>query len=53
MFPEDRHYPIRMTEELPLRWIRRGPSSVFAGEALRGEFYAFQLGAIRAFSAGG
>ena len=44
LFPEDRRYPIRMTEELPLRWIRRGPSSAFAGEALRGEFYAFQLG---------
>jgi hypothetical protein len=44
LFPEDRKYPIRMTDELPLRWVRGGPSAAFAGEACRGEFYAWQIG---------
>ena len=44
LFPEDRKYPIRMTDELPLRWVRSGPSQTFAGEACRGEFYAWQIG---------
>ncbi len=44
LFPEDRRYPIRMTDELPLRWIQAGPSNAFRGEALRGEFYAWQIG---------
>jgi hypothetical protein len=38
LFPEDRKYPIRMTDELPLRWIRSGPSEAFTGDACRGEF---------------
>ncbi|MEI6668033.1 MAG: glycoside hydrolase domain-containing protein [Acidobacteriota bacterium] len=44
VFAENRANPIKMTDDLPLRWIRRGPSAPFAGEAMRGEFYAFQLG---------
>ncbi|MCP4456371.1 MAG: hypothetical protein GY809_33360, partial [Planctomycetes bacterium] len=44
LFPEDRAYPIRMTEDLPQRWIERGLSNQFEGQALRGEFYAFQVG---------
>ena len=44
LFPEDRRFPIRMTEELPLRWIQSGPERPFIGEAARGEFYAFQVG---------
>ncbi len=44
IFPEDRRFPIRMTDELPLRWIARGPSGEFPGEAHRNEYYAFQLG---------
>ena len=44
LFPEDRRFPIRMTDDLPSRWIRGGPSGQFAGEADRGEFYAFQIG---------
>ena len=44
LFPEDRRYPIRMTDELPQRWIKAGPSSAFQGTADRGEFYAFQIG---------
>ncbi|MGB2763404.1 MAG: glycoside hydrolase domain-containing protein, partial [Candidatus Aminicenantaceae bacterium] len=31
LFPEDRKYPIRMTENLPFLWIKKGPQSVFRG----------------------
>lgn len=48
MFPEDRRYPIRMTDNLPLCWIKKGPSTEFNGEALRGEFYVFQIGVYTA-----
>ena len=44
LFPEDRKYSIRMTDDLPLRWIRKGPQKEFRGEAARGEYYAFQIG---------
>ncbi len=44
LFPEDRQYAIRMTDELPLRWVRSGPSTSFVGEACRGEFYTWQIG---------
>ncbi len=44
VFAEDRKFPIRMTDELPLRWIKAGPSDSFSGEACRGEFYPYQLG---------
>ena len=44
LFPEDREFPIRMTDDLPLRWIVNGPDNRFRGEARRGEFYAFQVG---------
>ncbi len=44
LFPEDRRYPIRMTDELPLRWIQGGPRATFQGAACPGEFYAFQVG---------
>jgi len=44
LFPEDRRYPIRMTEDLPQRWIRQGPRPEFSGTAQPGEFYVFQIG---------
>lgn len=44
LFPEDRRYPIRMTDELPLRWLQAGTDGPFRGEACRGEFYCFQVG---------
>ena len=44
LFPEDRRYPIRMLDELPLRWLESGPSTHVHGEARLGEFYAFQIG---------
>ncbi len=44
LFPEDRRYPIRMRDAIPLRWLKQGPGEEFRGEALRGEFYVFQIG---------
>jgi hypothetical protein len=44
VFPEDRRFPIRMTDELPLRWVKSGPGKEFHGEAQRNEFYVFQVG---------
>ncbi len=48
LFPEDRRCAIRMTDDLPRRWMRRGPSGAFRGEACRGEFYVFQVGVYAA-----
>lgn len=48
LFPEDRRFPIRMTEDLPRRWIQSGPGRALRGEALRNEFYAFQIGVYAA-----
>ncbi len=47
VFTEDRRFPIRMKDRLPLRW-RGGPSAGFSGEALRNEYYVFQLGVFAA-----
>ncbi len=44
VFPEERRFPIRMTTDLPSRWLRRGSTGAFHGSAARGEFLAFQLG---------
>ena len=43
-FPEDRSRSIRMTDDLPQRWISGGPDGAITGEAQRGEFYTFQVG---------
>jgi len=43
IFPEDRMFPVRMKDEIPLRWIENGPSGKFTGEASRNEYYAFQV----------
>lgn len=44
VFPEDRLHPIKMTKDLPQRWILEGNKNSFSGEARRGEYFAFQLG---------
>ena len=44
LFPEDRTRPVRMRQDLPHRWIEAGPGGVVKGTALRGEWYAFQVG---------
>ncbi|NKI27860.1 hypothetical protein HCG49_14950 [Arenibacter sp. 6A1] len=42
--PEDRKYPIRMRDYLPLKWIKDGIPHQFKGSAKRHEYYAFQVG---------
>ncbi|MBI2301000.1 MAG: hypothetical protein HYU66_18975 [Armatimonadetes bacterium] len=44
VFPEDRRFPAKMIDDLPQRWILRGPGGAFAGQAQPGEWYVFQLG---------
>jgi len=44
LFAEDRDHPIKMTSDLPYRWIEQGVAERFSGAADRGEFYSFQLG---------
>jgi len=48
LFPEDRKYPIRMTDDLPLRWIEGGPGKEFRGQAAQNEYYALQIGVYAA-----
>ncbi|MEI7899386.1 MAG: glycoside hydrolase domain-containing protein, partial [bacterium] len=51
LFPEDRRNPIRMFDDLPLKWVRSGPALQFSGEAQRDEFYTFQIGVYAAAQA--
>ncbi|MGV8134880.1 MAG: glycoside hydrolase domain-containing protein [Mangrovibacterium sp.] len=44
IFPEDRSYPIRMDDALPLRWVEEKPEADFQGTAQQNEYYVFQLG---------
>lgn len=43
VFPEDRLHPASMKNDLPFRWIQKGPSNQFAGTPGVGENYSFQL----------
>lgn len=44
IFPEDRVYPVKMADDLPLRLIQNGLGSRFYGKTQCGEFYTFQIG---------
>ncbi len=44
VFPEDRAHSIRMIDDIPHRWAAAGPGGTVAGEAARGEYFAFQIG---------
>jgi len=50
VFPEYRHHPIAMTQDIPYRWIQRlrelkdSPLNAFSDKADPGEFFTFQLG---------
>ena len=44
VFPEDRTRPIKMTTDLPMRWVALADRRELQGTALRDEYYAFQLG---------
>ena len=43
LFPEYRHYPIRMRNKLPVRWICKLVNGL-KDNAKRGEYYTFQVG---------
>jgi hypothetical protein len=43
-FPESREFPIRMTRDLPYRWIEAGARGEVRGRADRGEYFSFQVG---------
>lgn len=44
LFTEDRTHPIRMWNELPLRWLENPKLNLFKGSAQRNEYYVFQVG---------
>ena len=44
LFTEDRKFPIRMTTDIPYKWIADNRHDFFNGQADQGEYYVFQLG---------
>lgn len=44
LFTEDRKFPIRMTTDIPYKWIADNRHNFFYGQADKGEYYVFQLG---------
>lgn len=48
VFPEERTHSIRMTKDLPAKWIADGPGKDFAATVKKGEYFTFQLGLFAA-----
>jgi hypothetical protein len=46
LFPELHKYSIRMTNDLPLRWIQKGPNGILIDTASRNEYFTFQAGVV-------
>ena len=44
IFTEDRKFPIRMTTDIPRKWIDDDRHDSFTGQADKGEYYVFQIG---------
>jgi hypothetical protein len=44
LFPEGRENPVRMKDEIPLKWVQSGPSDKYTAKGYRNEYYAFQIG---------
>lgn len=44
LFTEDRRHPIRMTDNIPYKWIKDNRHDRFEGSADKGEYYVFQIG---------
>ena len=44
IFTEDRRFPIRMTTDIPYKWIEDDRHDTFTGQADKGEYYVFQIG---------
>ncbi|HET7119296.1 MAG TPA: glycoside hydrolase domain-containing protein, partial [Hanamia sp.] len=43
LFPQDRKYPIRMKDNIPLMWLK-GHQKEFKGVAAKNEYFTFQIG---------
>ena len=43
VFAEDRVFPMRLASRLCTRWLRNGPSENFSGEAMKNEYYVWQI----------
>ena len=43
IFTEDRVFPMRLSSRLCTRWLRKGPSEEFYGEAMKNEYYVWQI----------
>jgi hypothetical protein len=48
LFPENRENSIRMTSDIPLKWIQDRVTNRFSGQALKGEYFTFQIGVYAA-----
>lgn len=48
LFTEVRENSIRMTTDIPQKWIQDGVTNKFSGKVLKGEYYTFQLGIFAA-----
>lgn len=48
LFSESRSNPIKMTTDIPAKWILDGPMKPIESKADKGEFFAFQIGAFAA-----
>ena len=44
LFPEDRMHAVRMKNDLPHRWVMRGPGDTFSATVDKGENFSFQIG---------
>jgi hypothetical protein len=50
LFPENRENSIKMTTDIPFKWINNGITNSFSGKALKGEYFTFQVGVYAARS---
>ncbi len=50
LFTEDRLYPVRMRDEIPLKWVQEPKLNQFKGIAQRNEYYVFQVALFAARS---
>ncbi|MCY1721805.1 DUF6067 family protein [Prolixibacteraceae bacterium Z1-6] len=48
LFPEIRENSIRMTTDIPLKWIQDGVTNQFSGKVQKGEYFTFQIGCFAA-----
>ncbi len=44
IFQEDREYSIRLFDKIPVRWVQTGLKTDFSGNAMRNEYYVWQMG---------